>query len=111
MFPDGGAAAAAATPAPRLPRRARRCTRRRRSMTAISIAPRSAAGAKSPAEILAGAEDALARSAPLAGAAAVSHDVFKALDEKAAASVSAPAFESSYGSSFGQADRSDSAAR
>ena len=51
---------------------------------------------------MAGAEDAVARSAPLAGAAAASHDVFKALDEKAAAS--APAFAS--GSSFGSADES-----
>ena len=76
----------------------------------ISIAPEGKPVQKSAAEILAGAEDAVARSAPLAGAAAVSHDVFKALDEKAVASVSAPAFESAHGSSFGQvADSSGSA--
>jgi pilus assembly protein FimV len=76
----------------------------------ISIAPEGKPVQKSAAEILAGAEDAVARSAPLAGAAAVSHDVFKTLDEKAAASVSAPAFESAHGGSFGQADTSGSAA-
>ena len=76
----------------------------------ISIAPEGKPVQKSAAEILAGAEDAVARSAPLAGAAAVSHDVFKALDEKAAASVSAPAFESAHGGGFGQADTSGSAA-
>jgi len=75
----------------------------------ISIAPEGKPAQKSAAEILAGAEDAVARSAPLAGTAAASHDVFKALDEKATASVSAPAFGSAHGSSLAPAEESGSA--
>ena len=108
MFQDSAAAARepAAAAAPRSPLHATPAF----SDGDISIAPEGKPVQKSAAEILAGAEDAVARSAPLAGAAAVSHDVFKALDEKAATSASAPAFESAHGSTFRQAEPNGSAA-
>jgi len=107
MFQDSAAAPRepAAAAAPRSPLHATPAF----SDGDISIAPEGKPVPKSAAEILAGAEDAVARSAPIAGAAAVSHDVFKALDEKAAAPVSAPAFGSAHGSSFRQAEESGSA--